>query len=149
MTKLTKNHRKYIYKQIAEFATIASVHRDLADVDKAKENDFEPITLIYNTLYIFTQSNNSQRIIHELREIYLGKINDILFADKRSRIKELTKIINNPDTAIKDKIAALKAIKDEVGEDKYLEAIGKSGTTTTNINIQDELLKRLFTDDAS
>lgn len=70
-------------------------------------------------------------------------IGDLWLASKRARIEELTTLYTQTkDIDMKRKL--LNDIKNEIGEEQWQAAIAKSGKTTVNVNVQDEIIKRLF-----
>ena len=73
-----------------------------------------------------------------VKQEWLNALLDEALANKRVRIKELTKLYHQ-DTNIEQKRKILRDIKDEVGESAWQEALEKSGKAQITLTLQDEM----------
>jgi len=124
--------RAFIIRRLAEYATYATIYEEISSPNAKKLYGFTPFKQSYDSLY-----KRAKRIppeeINEEREKWLKELRDIPLAQKKVRILALCKIYQDGDKAVR--LKALKQIKEEVGEDKYLAAIAKQGKVDVNVTV--------------
>ncbi len=136
---LTDAHvRHIIIRYHIEGVRPATIHYELTHENSLVLYGFQPIPSL-SMKYLYRRIPRIPNTTVEMvKQEWLNALLDSALANKRVRIEELTKLYHQ-DTNIEQKRKILRDIKDEIGEEKWQEALEKSGKAQITLTLQDEM----------
>ena len=142
-------YRAFIVSELAKYVKSPTIWRKMTSHTTMVDYGFPPYKGTKNALYKRVKRIPVE-IVYQAQEAYLAELRDIPLTQKKIRIFNLIKILKGT-TDEKVKCQVLKQIKEEVGEEKYLEAIAKQGKTDINLTINQKVVDKvrevLFSED--
>lgn len=114
----------------------ATIHRFLTSKEEMETRGLAAIRTTYTLIYKLVESFD-QAELKTIRAKFLETMEDVRLTKKIERCLELQKIVDNKNTLTKDRIAALKAIRDEIGEDvdKLVAGLRDAAAPTISIEV--------------
>jgi len=115
------------------------LYDELTDENAYEKYGIIPVKqLSKNYFYKLLKSRIPATTIEVVKIEWCNNLLEVPLANKKRRLEELTKLFyKEEDTDKKRKL--LKEIREEVGEDKFLDALKESGKTKIEVSLQDEM----------